>query len=239
MKVSVITATNKLNQLDYLIDNFKKQTLKHKELIVVLNDDLFELEKIKNKYKEENIKFIQIPEKENLSYCLNRGVETSTGEYIAIMDDDDAYSVDYLKNALLNHLRYKADVSGVCEHYMYIPEIDYFGLFHKGLEHKIFKNRGYLIGGSILYNKSVWDKIKYKEEEKYINGTCDVYFINQAIQHGFTVYSRKKDDFVYIRDSQKHSFNRDYSHFMEQTIRMDIPDCVKCFLKKNIKNNQE
>lgn len=230
MKVSVITATNKLNQLDYLIDNFKKQTLKHKELIIVLNNDLFDLNNIINKYKEKNIKFIKIPEKENLSYCLNRGIELSSGDYIAEMDDDDVYSSDYLRNALFNHLYYKADVSGLCEHYLYIPEIRYFGLFHKGLEHKIFKNKGYLIGGSILFSKKVWDKIKYKEEN-WKPGDSDVDFVNQAIKNGFTVYARKNDDFVYIRYNQEHSFKKEYSHFIKQTIKINIPKHIKHLLK--------
>ncbi len=93
MKVSVIITTYK--RPDYLreaIDSVLKQSFKDFELIII-NDDPEgkEVEKILMLQRDPRI--IYIKNKENLggAKSLNIGLKRAKGEYVAILDDDDAW----------------------------------------------------------------------------------------------------------------------------------------------------
>lgn len=48
-KISIIICTNRLQNIDMLIDNYQRQSHENKELLLILNNDDFDIDLIKNK----------------------------------------------------------------------------------------------------------------------------------------------------------------------------------------------
>jgi len=92
-KVSVIITTYK--RPDYLwqaIESVLKQTFKDFELIIVNDDpESQSLEKIISSYKDPRIIYIKNEKNLGGAKSLNLGLRVASGDYIAILDDDDVW----------------------------------------------------------------------------------------------------------------------------------------------------
>jgi teichuronic acid biosynthesis glycosyltransferase TuaG len=97
-KVSVIIPTyNRFNYLLNTINSVKNQTYSNIEIIVV-NDCSLEIEYYKYNWKDNGIKILHLKKNtKNIfghacaAYVRNKGIENSTGKYIAFCDDDDIW----------------------------------------------------------------------------------------------------------------------------------------------------
>lgn len=95
-KVSaVITTHNRLNDLKNAINSVLEQTYKNIELIVVDDNSDDETKEYMENFAKENynIKYIRISKDESKggNYARNKGIDLSSGEYIAFLDDDDIW----------------------------------------------------------------------------------------------------------------------------------------------------
>lgn len=90
-KVSVIMSTYETPKtyLKNAVDSILAQTYKDIELIIVCDGSKEEYDYLSSEYRDDRIKLILNKENKGLPYSLNRGIEKSTGEYIARMDSDD------------------------------------------------------------------------------------------------------------------------------------------------------
>ena len=121
-KVSVICSSNRVNNLNIIVDNFNKQLYKNKELLICINLDakdinLSDIEKYK---LNNNTKIITLDDKYTLGYCLNKLIEHSNGEIIQKIDDDDYYSEHFIKNQVMMYDIYNADLVGKSCYFTYI-----------------------------------------------------------------------------------------------------------------------
>src|SRR5688572_13166448 len=72
---SVITVTNNELFIDNIFENYDRQILENKELIIILNKNRLNVEKYKSKAKTySNVKIHSIDERMSLGYCLNFAV---------------------------------------------------------------------------------------------------------------------------------------------------------------------
>src|SRR4051794_2871081 len=88
--ISVVACTNRQAFLPKIIENFQRQTLVEKELIIVVNSMVMEVGGI-------GYRILQFPDEVSLGECLNKGVRIAKYELVTKMDDDDYYGPDYLK----------------------------------------------------------------------------------------------------------------------------------------------
>ena len=105
--VSVVIPT--FNRFKYLLNtlkSIKSQTYSNIEIIVV-NDCSTEKEYYEYDWKGNNIKILHLKNNtKNLfgyacaGYVRDRGIEMSTGKYIAFCDDDDSYKTDRVENII-------------------------------------------------------------------------------------------------------------------------------------------
>ena len=94
--VSVIIPTfNRFKYLLNTIESIKKQTYNNLEIIVI-NDKSTEKQYYDYDWNENNIIIIHLDENSKhkfgypcVGYVRNKGIECSTGKYIAFCDDDD------------------------------------------------------------------------------------------------------------------------------------------------------
>lgn len=98
MKFSLITATlGRVSEFERLLQSLSAQTFKDFELIVVDQNEHFQLEEICNRFKNLNIKYIR-SDKKGLSYNRNIGLQHAQGEIIGFPDDDCYYDNNLLEN---------------------------------------------------------------------------------------------------------------------------------------------
>ncbi|NMB08045.1 MAG: glycosyltransferase [Tissierellia bacterium] len=99
--VTVITPTNSITSLKNILENFNRQDLKEKELIIIINNNSIDENQWKNLVsKYENIKIYKLSENISLGRCLNFGVNKAKFNIIAKFDDDDYYGPKYLSDSL-------------------------------------------------------------------------------------------------------------------------------------------
>ena len=97
-EISLITATyGRINEIPRLLDSLIQQTFKDFELIIIDQNEHYEVQKILEKYKELlNIHYIRSSQK-GLSHNRNIGLEKASGDIFAFPDDDCYYDGNVLE----------------------------------------------------------------------------------------------------------------------------------------------
>lgn len=99
--VSIITPIHRENCIDTTINNYLRQDITNKELIIVINNCTSTIDSFKvysDKYP--NIQIYKLDGEVTLGECLNFGVEKSKFDIIAKFDSDDYYGKAYLKRKI-------------------------------------------------------------------------------------------------------------------------------------------
>ncbi|MEH7331171.1 glycosyltransferase family 2 protein [Neobacillus drentensis] len=193
--ISVIACTNRQEFVHLIIENFQKQTLAEKELILILNSlDLHAV-------PDEQMKILCFPEDMSLGECLNRGVKAAKYDYIAKMDDDDYYGADYLKEAYEMLVLTGADLVGKGTFYIYFKRNHEIRLYNPNYENKWIVNAGpykssyFLSGATLAWKKSIFNKVCFPKA----NLGEDSGFQRVCYEVGLKMYSLSKDHYAYVR----------------------------------------
>ena len=102
-KVSVVIIT--CDRPDYLktaLQSVFEQTVKPYEVIVVDDCSSVDYEHVKNYFSNEKINYHRLSQRSGANMARNCGVEMSSGDIIAFLDDDDIW----LENFILTHQEY-------------------------------------------------------------------------------------------------------------------------------------
>ncbi len=125
-KVSVILSTRRESWLEHGIAQVARQTYEPRELVVCLHGDEFApgtRERVRSLYGGD-CKVIRVDGELTLGDALNAGVESSAGELVTKMDDDDYYSTEHLWDLVLALEYSGADLVGKAAEFVYLEEID-------------------------------------------------------------------------------------------------------------------
>ena len=180
--------------MDNIFNNYARQNFENKEMIIVLNKDDMAIDQWKEEAKRyANVSVYQVSEKWNLGKCLNYGIEKAKHDRIAKFDDDDYYAPDYLKEGVSTLKRTKASVVGKHTSFVYFEEEKALMLFRKGGEEKY---RRHLKGGTLLFKRSVWDRIKFNEK---MERATDAEFLRRSKREGYRLFSSSRYNYVCIR----------------------------------------
>ncbi len=98
MKISIVTAS--YNYQDYIKDTIQsvlEQTYQDWELIIVDDCSTDNSVEVIKSFKDNRIKLLINEENKGLKFTLKRGIENASGEWIAILESDDAIREDYLE----------------------------------------------------------------------------------------------------------------------------------------------
>jgi len=92
MKVSIMVLTyNRSNLLKETIDSILNQTFKDFEIIIVDNYSIDDTEEVVKSYDDNRIKYFKNKNYGLLAVNRNFAIKQSSGEYIALCDDDDLW----------------------------------------------------------------------------------------------------------------------------------------------------
>lgn len=102
-KVSVVTPTNRMQNIEHLLGQFSEQSYKNKELVIVFNGDYQDYNKVCKIVLSkglDNLIVKYMPSIKSTGECMNVGIRQANGEYIYKFDDDDYYGKNYISASI-------------------------------------------------------------------------------------------------------------------------------------------
>ena len=97
MKYSVVIPLyNKEHFIKKAIQSVLKQSFQDFEIIIVDDGSTDRSLEIARKFESEKLKVYTQPN-QGVSVARNKGIENASGEYIAFLDADDTWNMDYLE----------------------------------------------------------------------------------------------------------------------------------------------
>lgn len=114
-KISVIIPCyNNAIFMKECLDSVINQTFRDIEIIAINDGSTDETAEIVQDYANRDNRIVFINrENKGVSYSLNEGIKISKGEYLAFLDSDDYYDLDYLKNTYEAAKKYDLDLVSV------------------------------------------------------------------------------------------------------------------------------
>lgn len=201
-KVSVICCSNRINNIDNILENYNRQIYENKELLVCINLDKNDIKKeeIEKLEKNKNTKVFIIDSKEFIGKCLNNLIENSEGEIIQKMDDDDYYGDKFIKNQIMMYDIYDCDIVSKKSYFVYFKNTGELYLRKKkNIDEEYIK---FACGSCLSFKKKI--NIKFAEK----NRGSDTDFYKKANENNYKILSSSIFDYIYIRDDcNKHTWN--------------------------------
>ncbi|WP_083676298.1 glycosyltransferase family A protein [Paenibacillus sp. FSL H8-0548] len=213
--ITIIACTMRTSFMDNVFANYDRQLWKDKEMIIVLNKNNMDIKAWKErarKYPKGEVRVFKLPQKYKLGKCLNYAIARAKEGIITKFDDDDYYGPKYLRESARALKRGKAKIIGKHTSYLYFEGKKALMVFRRGGE---WKYRRSVKGGTLLFRKSVWRKVKFPENKKV--GT-DSSWTGRCRRRGYKIYSVSKKHYVCVRrkntssHTQKKSTRRYMSH---------------------------
>ncbi|WP_169823185.1 glycosyltransferase [Anaerobacillus alkalilacustris] len=219
--ISIITCTNRQHCLKKVFQNYDRQKVKKKELIIVLNRDNMDI----NKWKAEaihysNVSIFQLPETTTLGSCLNFAVKKAKYEYVAKFDDDDYYAPNYIEDSLSLFNKTGADIIGKRTIYMYFPDKKLLTIHVPNQENR---SKRYVAGSTFVIRKKVFNKVQFPDQKV----GSDLYFLQRCAAIGLKVYSGNRFNYCCIRrDPVHHTWKKRPEKILERckTVKRKVDD---------------
>lgn len=222
--ISVIACTNRQSFVPNIIENFQRQSLIEKELIIIVNSSTMKID-------IAGYKIRHFPDEVSLGECLNKGISLANYDYVTKMDDDDYYGSDYLKEAYEALVQNNADVVGKSSFYIYFKKNNELRLYNPNRENRWIVNNGpykssyFLSGATLAFKKKILEKVSFP----YVNVGEDSGFQRLCFDNGLKMYSLSTEHYAYVRynDSGHHhsdareSLLRRSSHFIVNTTSIE------------------
>jgi len=191
--VSIIVCTKRQQCMDNLFRNYGRQNYKHKELIVILNNDKLKIsEYIKASSRYTNVRVISLPENRSLGLCLNHGAALARYDLIAKFDDDDYYAPGYLADSVRTLVKNNADIVGKRAHYMYLNSKKLLLLRYPTKANRYVP---LIQGATLLVKRQVVTEVRFRDKNR---GEC-VTFCSDSLAKGYTIYAGSPSNFLAIR----------------------------------------
>ena len=124
-KISIITATYRMDMVERSIRQYDGQTYPRKELVLVVNGNAIDESRLKAIIgKRKDIKPVIVPAERVEAGSLNHAIALAGGEYVVKMDDDDIYGPHYAGDLILHACSANLDLFGKSNRYFYFEDDD-------------------------------------------------------------------------------------------------------------------
>ncbi|UJF33376.1 glycosyltransferase family 2 protein [Paenibacillus hexagrammi] len=197
--ITVITVTNKPDFMKNLFRNYRHQSWRRRELIIVLNQKGMSPASYLAYAKRLGIRasVYQLQEKASLGECLNYGIRRARYKYIAKCDDDDYYGPAYLAEAIRTAERTGADVVGKNQFYMYMVKTK------KLLLLRMHRNDA-VAGATLVFRRALYPAVKFRA----MRAGSDMRFLIDVRKRGGRVQSTSHRHFATNRraDQSRHTW---------------------------------
>jgi len=180
-KISVIMPVyNAENFLKDSIESILNQTFKNFEFLIINDGSTDKSLKIINSYKDKRIKVINQKKNRGVAFCMNFGIKTALGEYIARMDADDISAGSRIKMQIdFLEKNKNIDVCGSWAEIISKKTIWRYPVSGKDIRSNLFFNSS-IINSSFTVRKSKLLKYKILYDNDFIHAE-DFEFWTRAI----------------------------------------------------------
>jgi hypothetical protein len=195
--VSIITCTNHPYFFRNILNNYRTQRYKHKELIIIINKDSINLKEWQGKAAAyPHVTVYQVPERITLGQCLNCGISRSKYPLITKFDHDDYYSPYYLREQVQALLRTGSSVVGKHACLVYLAASKKLIIRSP---HEKNKFVGFIQGGTLLFRKCILKNVRFSD----LSLGEDVRFLRDCSKKDHAIYATTPYNYVYIRRKNK------------------------------------
>ena len=211
-KVSILLVTKRPDFLEHAFTQIASQVYPHKELVVVLHGDDFDLDEVKAMADTTGIPVTvdQCPSTTTYGDCLNTAIDLATGDIVTKMDDDDYYGPNHI-NDLTTALHYsQADIVGKRSNFTMFMNLEVAGLWNADWTEISSRH---LPGATMLMRGEVLRSLKFGR----LRGGVDSDVLKRGRPLGSATYSTHPYNFVRVRQGD-HTFTRPDEEFLEHTI---------------------
>lgn len=214
--VSLVTCTNRPDMITNIMRNFNHQTWENRELIIVIDCDDKDFQKINNLLvSRENVILHKVTSGLSLGHCFNTGMELSKGDFIAKFDDDDLYGPNYIADQLLPFKYTDADIVGKLCTFMYHEKSDATYLRFPNNRHKY---GDLVLGPTFFFTREVSENVKMRDLSK----SEDTNFLKDSLKAGYKIYATDPYNFVYMRKKVEgfHTWDATDEQLLSNTITL-------------------
>ena len=212
-EVSVVMPVRRPWNVARSLMNFEKQTCRNKELLLILNNASFDLERIRQRARAiPDVHVLHVEGPATLGDCLNRGVQAASGRFIARMDDDDHYGPRYLSDMMLAARFSDAEVTGKGTYFSYVASRDVTSLRSVSPEHA---DAIFVLGSTFLIKREVLERVPFQP----VTRGEDTAFLRDAAAAGCRVYSADRFNFITVRrrDTSDHVWKVPDDRFLKSS----------------------
>ena len=209
--VSVVIATCRPDNVKFAIENYKKQVYAEKELLLVLNNAIFDVESIEAQARDlNNVRIVQVDGRVTLGESLNRGVEEASGYYIAKMDDDDYYGENYLSDMMLAADFSGAEILGKGTYFVHMKAGNITALRSVASQHEF---TDFVAGATLTGRREVLREIRFPDCTRGEDSSL----LAKASKAGCRIYSADAFNMLVVRgtDHQRHTWDIGDSDFLK------------------------
>ncbi|WP_100486649.1 glycosyltransferase family 2 protein [Sporolactobacillus pectinivorans] len=218
--ISVVVSTYRPQFIDNIIENFSKQTLVEKELILILNTGDIDVFPFKKKLAECGVRGVIYPLSADISLgeCLNQGAKRASYPTIAKFDDDDYYGKYYLEEAQHVLTETGAEVIGKRSFFIYFKNKNELRLYNPNHEHVWVLNHGqsaykrtyFFSGATLVIKKRIAETYPFPNtnvgEDNWFQKNC---FLNEI-----KMYATSKMNYAYLRYPSPHHHTSESQDFL-------------------------
>ena len=209
--VSVVIATCRPDNVKFAIENYRKQVYAEKELLLVLNNAIFDVESIEAQARGlNNVRIVQVDGRVTLGESLNRGVEEASGYYIAKMDDDDYYGENYLSDMMLAADFSGAEILGKGTYFVHMKASNITALRSVASQHEF---TDFVAGATLTGQREVLREIRFPDCTRGEDSSL----LATASKAGCRIYSADAFNTLVVRgtDHQRHTWDIGDSDFLK------------------------
>jgi SAM-dependent methyltransferase/spore maturation protein CgeB len=200
--VTAVCVSKRPAFLQQVAEQLRAQSHAPSEIVFVCHSEEFREEMVRETFGDGvPLKVLRIGADDYLADGLNLAIEHATGDYVAKIDDDDHYGVNYLKDAMLAARYSGAAVVGKASFFAYVESMNQLAIRFPGRQYRWVKR---VHGGTLLWNREVTAGLKF---ERVRQGT-DTSFLNSVRAAELPIFSSDPFNFVHVRyaDAAAHTW---------------------------------
>ncbi|RNL75513.1 glycosyltransferase family A protein [Nocardioides marmorisolisilvae] len=216
--VSAVVPTNRTHELDNVFANIGRQSHRAVELVLVLHGlDLDEAD-LRSRARDAGVPELQVipaPSHLTLGACMNLGIDASSGELVAKMDDDNYYGTHYLGD-LVDALRAQgAGIAGKWGHYVWLRSTGAVVLRYPDFENRWVRR---IQGGSMLFEGDVVRDLRFGDLPRAVDSDI----LDRSMAAGVSIWSADRYNYVSVRgeDNSAHTWTVEDATFLTASGRL-------------------